>query len=621
MTRRAFGLGFRETVLAGAVSGGVLVTLLTEILSPFGALTPVGVVLGWGIALVPVAVLVAPFRRPEPWLGLGARVERPRGLDLAMAAWIALVMAVTGAIALSAVPSTYDSMTYHLARVAHWAQAGSVTFYPTHVIRQLYQPPWAEYAVLHLYLLARGDRLANLVQWFAMVASVLGVSVIARQLGAGVRGQLLAAFACATIPMGVLQASTTQNDYAAALWLVCLVSALLALDSPGLGPTLAAGMSLGLAVLTKGTSYMYAAPFVIAFVLAGRRRSLTRKIGQGVAIGLCGVALNAPHYVRNVDLFRSPLGPGGEGEFRYANEALSPAILASNLIRNIALHAGTPWTAVNARVERAIEAAHEVIGMSVNDPRATWPTTRFAVGAPIASEDLASNGLHLLLIAAALAAVLSSRADRRVAGFAGCLIAAFALFCLVLRWQPWHSRLHLPLFVLGAPLVGVVFARLRPPVLAIALVAMGASPVYAVTHSPAARLQGRRSVFRMTWAEQRERQAGPGYIGAARFLVSSGCRDVGVVLGTDDREYFLWGLLADATWRGRLEHVRVTNASGRLPSAAPLAEPCAVVRVGVDGDPRGVTVGSRAYGPAWSRGEVQVLVPLSRAAPPARPRE
>ena len=616
-------MGFRKAVLAAAVAGGVFVTLLTEILSLFGALTPRGVALGWGMALVAVgAFLARRHRRSGAGPGLGARLARVRGLDLAMAAWMALVMALTGAIALSAVPSTYDSMTYHLARVAHWAQAGSVTFYPTHVIRQLYQPPWAEYAVLHLYLLARGDRLANLVQWGAMVASVLGVSVIARQLGAGARGQLVAAFACATIPMGVLQASTTQNDYAVALWLVCLVSSLLALDSaPGLGPTVAAGASLGLALLTKGTGYVYAAPFVIALVLAGRGRPLSRKIGQGLAIGLCALALNAPHYARNAELFRSPLGPGGEGEFRYANEALSPAILASNVIRNVGLHAGTPWTAVNAGVGRAIEAAHALMGIAVNDPRATWPTTRFEVGAPTASEDLASNGLHLLLIAVALAAALSLRAGRRVAAFAGCLVAAFALFCLALRWQPWHSRLHLPLFVLGSALVGVVLARLRPAPLVIALVAMGVSPVYAVTHSPTARLQGRRSVFRMTWAEQRERQAGPGYIGAARYVASSGCRDVGLVLGTDDREYFLWGLLADARWRGRLDHVLVDNVSARRPSAASSLEPCAIVREEFGPTAPGLRLGSRTYEPAWSHGEVQVLVPLARAATPAHPHE
>ncbi len=76
-------------------------------------------------------------------------------------------------------------MSYHLARVAHWGQNHTVAFYPTHIVRQLYQPPWAEYAMLHLYILAGGDRLANLVQWVAMAVSLVGVSVIARQLGAG----------------------------------------------------------------------------------------------------------------------------------------------------------------------------------------------------------------------------------------------------------------------------------------------------------------------------------------------------------------------------------------------------------------------------------------------------
>ena len=101
------------------------------------------------------------------------------GLDAAMLAGIAAIGLATGAIALFAVPITVDSMTYHLARVAHWAQHASIAFYPTHVIRQIHQPPWAEYAVLHLFLLWGGYRLANVVQWVSMMLSLVGVSVIA----------------------------------------------------------------------------------------------------------------------------------------------------------------------------------------------------------------------------------------------------------------------------------------------------------------------------------------------------------------------------------------------------------------------------------------------------------
>ena len=128
-----------------------------------------------------------------------------------------------------------------------------------------------------------------------MAVSLVGVSVIARQLGAGPRGQLLSAFVCATIPMGIMQASTTQNDHVAALWLVCLTSALLAIGShSGPFPVLGAGASLGLALLTKGTANVFALPFVLVFLSMGRDRPVSRKLQQGLVIGLCALALNAP---------------------------------------------------------------------------------------------------------------------------------------------------------------------------------------------------------------------------------------------------------------------------------------------------------------------------------------
>src|SRR4029077_9693299 len=170
---------------------------------------------------------------------------------------------------------------------------------------------------------------------------------------------------------------------------------------------------------------------------------------------------------------------------------------------------GTPWHAANIRIERAVHAMHRVIGIAPNDPRSTWPDTRFEVRPPAAHEDLAGNGLHLLLIGAAMVGAGRGGGDRRLRAFAGCLLVAFLFFCLVLRWQPWHSRLHLPLFILGAPLVGVVFERLRPAVLAIGLLLLAGSSAYFLTGSKAHHLVGRRSVFIRTWAEQRVRHAGP----------------------------------------------------------------------------------------------------------------
>jgi len=109
------------------------------------------------------------------------------------------VLLLVGLIALLAPPNTFDSMTYHMSRVAHWAHQGSVAPYPTHIVRQITAPPLAEFAILQLQLLSGGDRLANLVQFFALCGCVLNVSLIAARLRAGPRGQILAAVACGVL--------------------------------------------------------------------------------------------------------------------------------------------------------------------------------------------------------------------------------------------------------------------------------------------------------------------------------------------------------------------------------------------------------------------------------------
>jgi hypothetical protein len=161
-------------------------------------------------------------------------------------------------------------------------------------------------------------------------------------------------------------------------------------------------------------------------------------------------------------------------------------------------------------------------------------------------------------------------------------------------------------------LVGVVFERLKPALLAVGLLLLVGSSVYFLTGNNAHHLVGRRSVFIRTWAEQRVRHAGPAYVGATRFVMSTGCADVGLALGGDDREYFLWGTLADAGWRGRIESVLVTNASASARPAGGLRvefRPCAIIRQDAGAPATGLTLGAQSYRTTWSRDDIQVLVP------------
>src|SRR5207249_2914067 len=77
---------------------------------------------------------------------------------------------------------------------------------------------------------------------------------------AGANSSLLGS---ASLPMAILQASSTQNDLVASLWLVCFVYFLVRLVTAWKWTDAAlGGISLGLAMLTKVTSYLLAPPFL-----------------------------------------------------------------------------------------------------------------------------------------------------------------------------------------------------------------------------------------------------------------------------------------------------------------------------------------------------------------------
>jgi 4-amino-4-deoxy-L-arabinose transferase-like glycosyltransferase len=611
----------RAAFLRAAVGWGVALLAGTELLSLWEVLTPRLIAGYWAVATAVAAGLA--WRTP-PVAAAGKPASRqPRSPLFALGVPVAAVVLVTGALALVAWPNQWDTLVYHLARVDHWMQNRSVAFYPTHIVRQLASPPWAEYAALHLVSLGGDERAGNLVQWLGMVGSLIGVSVIARELGAGPTGQLLATLAAATIPMGVLQASTMQNDHVLAFWLVCLTAALV--PSPPARPSArgapGAGAALGLALATKGTAYVLSGPLLVLPLLVRGRRDWRGWAGRTILVLAVALALNVPHYARNLATFGFPLGPrrlgsAFEADDRLTNEALTPGLLFSNGVRNLSLHLALPWAAYNDALARAIRAAHDRLGLDVEDPRSTrlYPLERFEITGPPNDPSRTGNPLHLAVLAAAAATLVLSRRARGgplVVPYVAALVLSAFLFCALLKWQPWHSRLHLPLFVLASALVGPALER-RTRSLFLVAVAMTALALPPLLTSELRPLRGPSSVLRVDRIEQyfpHRPWLRLEYVAAAARVRALACRDVGLVLGWDDHEHPLWALL-DSDPRGavRIEHVGVTNSSRALASARPPFTPCALFGAThvVSSD---VRIGGRGYVVDWIGERTVVLVP------------
>lgn len=458
---------WRLGLLKAAVLWGSLTLLITELLSVFVAIRPSTLALAWILVIVSSLYVIRRHLVEEGKSRLaGARslFALPPGDRW----WIipiipvAVIATTTAVIALIAPPNNWDSMTYHMSRVEHWRANGSVVHYPTNVVWQIYLNPWAEFAILQFQTLGFGsDRLANLVQWFAFLGTLVGVSLLVRLLGGALFAQSLAALVVASTPMVILQSTSTQNDVVCGFFVVAAVYfAFERVTTSSRKHEWYLPLSVALAFATKGTAYLFLLPFV-GYALIGVMKQEGLRSGfrlSGILV-LAILLLNIGHWARNFGLWHHPLGDP-QWLVQYQNESFGIPETLSNVVRNLALHLGTPSSKVNAFTEAVVQKLHGVLGISISDPSLTFSQRDHIVPEAwfLTHEDYAGNGLAFVLSCIAVGFAILTQAGRRIRPFALLLCSSGLLFCILLKWAPWNSRLHTPLFFLAAVLVGWLLA-------------------------------------------------------------------------------------------------------------------------------------------------------------------
>lgn len=589
--------GYRVTFLLSSLIWALVAVLLTEGLSFFHALTRTNVAIGWGLGTVIwIALLFCVQNCEAKRSGTGIESFSISINEILFLIVTAVIVGITGINALCSAPNNWDSMTYHLPRVMHWIQNCSVEPYPTHILRQLYQPPGAEYLILQFQILSGNDRLANGVQWFSFLGTLIALSLIASQLGAGKTGQILTAILAATIPMAILQGVSTQNDLVTGYWLANFYYFSFRLAGfSGVAQTrwtdlLASGMALALAMLTKGNAVLFALPMLLMFLVSAvlkKRLSIFRDIILILAICL---AVNAGFFGRNIKVFGTPLSGGNE---HYLNTGNALANTVVNGVRNLALHWATPWERVNAFMIEKITAWQNWAGNPENN---SWDV--FFIPPASTNEDIAGNPFHLLLVIGVFGFIFfSGKSGKNLKIYALLVLSGFLFFCATVKWQMFHSRLHLPLFLLSMPPAGAVLEKTRSRWLTIFLTGIltiaALPPLLFNERHP---FLGKKNVFNMPRIEQyffyRKDLVLP-YVFAAKFAPMPPGGKVGMILGADDWEYPLWVLFKKDHPDLILEHAGVKNVSGHF--SAGKRRPASVILSEIEDAPGEITTVEGKY--------------------------
>lgn len=602
------GLAFVKTLVVQAV----ITLVLNEVLSLSNALTQLNVALAWlGVTLVQ-GWLVA-HRVGYRWQHLkdtiGPLIHLPNGLhrlDRLIVGGIILVLGATLATALIAPPNNWDSMTYHMPRVMHWLQNQSIALYPTSILRQIAFPPGNAALISHLQLLSSDDTWANLVHWLAFVGLLVVMTHLTQSLVPHPHHPWLGTILALSVPMALMQAATTQNDLLTAFWLSLYAFFILVPTTYRRRDLAWIAASLGLAIATKPTAFVYGFPLGVVFAArlllrptGSAQTSRLQRFGQGclVLVGALGLSLGT--FVRNYRVFATALG--GDQGTRVVDPGLKP--LMSNFLKTVYINLPLP------PVKALTVGIHNLMGYDIYSPNSDFADsllTQSGLKFLAPHEDFVGAPVHIVLFAVGMAWLgltwWRQRTDRRslaaLMGLMVSVLASYGLFCLLLKWSPFHNRLLLPLVILGVPVMAFGISRwLKPNLqrwLMIGLLALALT--YSLTSlrrpilplpvvSAPQRLEQSPSILTlnrqaMYFSGARKELATP-YQEAAAAILQRPCQRVGLAFDAGDPwEYPFWALLTQSTANsGRIwiKHVGVNNESGDLPTPFPNDELCAVI--------------------------------------------
>jgi Glycosyltransferase family 87 len=627
--------GLVSTLLAAYVALTTNLALATLVLSPFREVTRTGLAVVEAVLLIVSALAWWALGRPRPPLAPARAALRELASSRLTALYLAaigLLLAYELVLALTVPPNNWDSLTYHLARVAAWYHHGGVYWVPNAPTDRINEfQPLAEQQIYFLFVATGSALLYAIPQYLAQLAILAAVYEAARRLGYAARPAACGACLLATFGLVAYEATTSQNDLVAAA--LPVVAACFLLDGSRV-ESVVAGFAAGTALGVKLTTILVWPVLVGLALLRGRPTFVRAALGAAVgfvAVGCWSFALNLAHTGHvlghgggRVEHTAGPSFPGSLVtllSIAYTTLDLSvlwPAPIILLTVVGLAAALAVAWRSRRAgrrgkmlaegaqvalpflapvlmiAAAAVLAAATRALGTPVRGPGGSYNTLGFFGGLNnTADENLSAFGpiggallFGLPLFVAAASAGGRARIDRRELVLAAAFPSFLVLLALQVAFNPWFPRF----LVVPAALTAPLFARLftgRVTTAAYLLVSVGIVAL-GITRLDTKRLF---SSFGAPWhLTEAAAVSESGQAAAARALAAFQARvppgsSVGAVLSGDFPAYLLGGTgslgrrvvflraaaAADDAARARLGYVVIANQRAERPAAHSLA--------------------------------------------------
>jgi hypothetical protein len=513
LTARGWFKGAVSNILTFFIITYATIVLLAQLLSELYLIRPAGFLIGhliivllvlpWNLTLcksAALAILTAAAEKMRRFRALARSNPLLAGLGLL----IGISMLLGAYLILVVPPNTYDSLSYHLSRVAHWLHNGTMHHFDTpDPIKIVHQGYNFEIGLLWLTVLWGNDRLAGFVQWTVTIGMVVAIYGLARQLKFPRTAGIFAALIWSTFTIVVLQATSTKNDTLVAFFVVAafyfLIVGLRDTERTYSPSLILFGLSLGLGLGTKSIVLMFLPGFAVGctvLLLTNRSRYFPKLVYAAVwsllGIGLVGFYNYALNLINYHFFFGSP------ELFNDVQTVQNPSLATfeTNLAR-IIYHFFDPGGLPDVIVDYVQqwrphlgEKLFEVLHIAPNLPNANMNTFQFdGVRQVTPREDAAWYGpLGFLLFLPTLLFYLfvSPFLEKDVWKWVTALVAVSYLivFAILTRWQMHMGRLVLISVSLIAPLLAGFYTwsekykPLRWSVVAIGVVVLGWSSTH-----------------------------------------------------------------------------------------------------------------------------------------------